>query len=222
MSGPASARSTAARIEPTSDREARLARLGFRAVAGLDEAGRGSWAGPVVASAVVLPKPSRALRRALQDVRDSKQLSPAERERLAAIVRSVAEGVGVGVVQAPVVDGLGLAAAGRLAFRRAAEALTGPPDFLLIDAFPLPDLRCPQESIIKGDAYCLSIAAASVIAKVERDHLLDELDRQFRGYGFDRNKGYGTPEHARALAEQGPCAEHRHSYAPIRAIVERV
>ena len=190
-------------------------------MAGLDEAGRGSWAGPVVAAAVVLPKPTRTLRRALDGLRDSKQLSAAERDRLYAIIKLAAVAVGLGVVEAPLVDSLGLAVAGRLAFQRAAEALTGPPDYLLIDAFPLPEVRCPQEAIIRGDAQCLSIAAASVVAKVERDRLLDELSRQFPSYGFDRNRGYGTPEHARALSKRGPCAEHRYSYAPVRAIVER-
>jgi ribonuclease HII len=125
---------------------------------------------------------------------------------------------GIGCVEAPLIDALGLGPAGRLALQRAAEALPLAPDYLLIDAFRLPGLDCPQEPIVRGDAQCLSIAAASVLAKVERDRLLTELARQFPHYGFERHKGYGTADHARALAAYGPCVEHRYSYRPVQAL----
>lgn len=199
--------------------ERRLARSGYRAIAGVDEAGRGSWAGPLVAAAVTLPPTSPSLLRRLRGLRDSKQLSPAERERLFIEIRACALGVGLGVVSAALLDALGLSAAGRLAMERAVRALHLGPDFLLIDAFPLPTVHCPQEAVIHGDALCLTIAAASVIAKVERDRLMDRLGREYPGYGLEQNKGYGTATHARALRAIGPTPEHRRSYAPLRALL---
>jgi ribonuclease HII len=210
-----------ARIRPKGDAHARwerrLARQGFRAVAGVDEVGRGSLAGPLVAAAVVLPPVRPTLLRTLRGLRDSKQLSVAERERLYAAIQSVAVATGVGLVTAASVDLLGLTAAGVLALERAARAVSPGPDYLLIDAFALPGLDCPQEAIIFGDAICLSIAAASVIAKVERDALLTELAKRYPGFGFEHNKGYSTDEHIAALARLGPTPEHRVSYAPVRA-----
>ena len=200
--------------------ERKLARQGYCAIAGVDEAGRGSWAGPLVAAAVVLPRPRPALRRKLAGLRDSKQLSAAQRWRLFDRIESVAIGIGVGLVAASTIDQLGLAAAGRLALAQAAANLAVAPDYLLIDAFRLPELDCPQEAIVHGDALCLSIAAASVIAKVHRDALLSDLARLYPAFGFERNKGYGTPEHHRALEEYGPTPEHRASYAPVRAALE--
>ena len=200
--------------------ERRLARRGYRAIAGLDEAGRGSWAGPLVAAAVVLPPITPGLRRALRGLRDSKRLTAAQRERLFEAIHAVAASVGVGLVSAATLDLLGLTVAGQLAMERAARELSGEPDYLLIDAFNLPSRSCPQEAIIFGDALCLSIAAASIVAKVERDRLLEQLAPLYPVFGFDRNKGYGTPEHARALVEHGPSPEHRRSYAPVRAVLE--
>lgn len=202
-------------------RERRLARSGYRGVAGLDEAGRGSWAGPLVAAAVVLPPISPTLLRRLRGLRDSKQLSPPQRDRLAEAVRGCAVAVGVGLVGAALLDALGLSAAGRLAMERAVRVLGASPDFLLIDAFPLPAVHCPQEAVIHGDALCLTIAAASVIAKVERDRLMDVLGGGYPGYGLERNKGYGTADHARALRTLGPTPEHRRSYAPLRSLLDR-
>jgi ribonuclease HII len=200
--------------------ERKLTGAGWRAIAGLDEAGRGAWAGPLVAAAVLLPAPSRVLKRRLAGLRDSKQLSAAQRARLLPAIQATALAFGLGIVEAPLLDALGLGAAGRLALERAAEALPLAPDYLLIDAFRLPALDCPQEAIVRGDAQCLSIAAASVLAKVERDRLMTDLSRQYPEYGFERHKGYGTSEHLRALTEHGPCPEHRFSYGPIQAIVQ--
>ena len=205
---------------PHSRWERWLAEGGFQAIAGLDEAGRGSWAGPLVAAAVILPPPTPALARRLQGLRDSKQLSAAQRERLAHVISSVALGVGLGRVPPGAIDLLGLSIAGRLAMQRAVQALPERPDYLLIDAFPLPSADCLQEAIVFGDALCRSIAAASVVAKVERDRLLDSLGQRYPGYGFPDNKGYGTRQHLRALKELGPTPEHRFSYAPVRAVLE--
>ena len=222
--GTAARLSRPARVRPTGDArpdwERRLARAGYARIAGLDEVGRGCWAGPLVAAAVILPRCTPRLVRRLAGLRDSKQLSPARRERLFDVLRDVAVSIGVGLVSAATLDLLGLSAAGQLALERATRELVGPPDYLLIDAFRVPSLACPQEAIVFGDALCLSIAAASIIAKVERDRLLDELGSRYPAYGFERNKGYGTPEHARALVEHGPTPEHRVSYAPVRAALQ--
>jgi len=204
--------------QPTWER--RLARLGYRFIAGIDEAGRGSWAGPLLAAAVVLPKPTPRLVAALHGLRDSKQLTPAGRERLYERISLHAAAVGVGSVSPATIDRVGLAAAGRLAMERAIRALAGSPDYLLIDAFRLPALDCPQEAIIHGDARCFSIAAASIIAKVERDRVLDHLAGLYPDFGSERNRGYGTAEHGRALGKLGPTPLHRFSYAPVRAVVE--
>lgn len=203
----------------SASRERRLARLGLRAVAGVDEVGRGCWAGPLVAAAVVLPPPTPALLRALAGVRDSKQLTSAARERLAPVIRHVALGFGLAEIPAFEVDRLGLGRAGRAALERAVGALPIEPDYLLIDAFALPGLPYAQESIVHGDTLCLSIAAASVVAKVYRDRLLVELAAVYPDFGFDRHKGYGTGEHARALAAHGLTPQHRRSFAPIRALL---
>jgi ribonuclease HII len=152
-------------------------------------------------------------------VRDSKQLTSAARERLAPIIRQVALGVGLAEIPALEVDQLGLGRAGRVALERAVQALPVHPDYLLIDAFALPGLACAQESIVHGDALCLSIAAASIVAKVYRDRLLVDLAAVYPDFGFDRHKGYGTGEHARALAAHGLTPQHRRSFAPIRALL---
>jgi len=199
--------------------ERRLARLGYRAVAGVDEAGRGSWAGPLVAAAVILPAPTRRVVEGLRGVRDSKQITRSGRERLYAQISRYACGIGVGLVSPATIDGLGLGRAGRLAMERAVWALAIRPDYLLIDAFRLPTIDCPQEGIIYGDSLCLSIAAASIIAKVERDRILDGIAGLYPAFGFERNRGYGTAEHGRALGQLGPTPVHRYSYAPVRAVL---
>ncbi|MCS7221690.1 MAG: ribonuclease HII [Anaerolineae bacterium] len=189
---------------------------GYTRIAGLDEAGRGAWAGPVVAAAVVLPADHMSCVPLLGAVHDSKQLTPEQREQLFLAIREVAAGVGVGIVPASVIDQVGIVLATRQAMEQALRALSRSPDHLLIDALQLPQVPYPQQAVTHGDAISLSIAAASIIAKVTRDHILVELDNRYPGYGFARHKGYGTALHRAALARLGPCPEHRRSFRPIR------
>lgn len=199
--------------------EMALYRQGYRLVAGLDEAGRGSWAGPVVAGAVILPLDNDGLEQVLDGVRDSKELSPSERERLYDVIQTEALAVGVGMVPPDQIDELGIVPATKEAMALAIAQLPYPPDFLLIDFLRLPRLDCPQKSIVHGDALSLSIAAASIVAKVSRDQFMVELDSQHPGYGFASHKGYGTSQHRAALDRLGPCSIHRFSYAPVRAVM---
>jgi ribonuclease HII len=189
---------------------------GLTIIAGLDEAGRGAWAGPVAAGAVILPLERLDLPAALEGVRDSKMCTARERERLDQVVRHVAVGVGVGMAAVGEIDGLGIAPATRLAMRRALEALPLSPQALLIDYVRLHEVNLPQRSIVKGDQLSCSIAAASIVAKVARDRLMAELDDEYPGYGLARHKGYGTAQHQAALDELGPCSLHRCSFSPIR------
>jgi len=201
-------------VEPTDCFEAEARRRGYRAVAGLDEAGRGPLAGPVVAAAVILPR--RCL---LPGLNDSKQVAEAERDRLYAEIVARSLAFGVGVATAPEIDRLNILEATRLAMGRAIQALAIRPDFLLIDALPLPAVSLPQRPIIKGDGLSVSIAAASIIAKVSRDRLMQDYHRQFPQYNFQTHKGYPTAEHLRLLAEHGPCDIHRRSFRPVQGTV---
>ena len=201
---------------PSLEHEAWLWAYGFSRIAGVDEAGRGALAGPLVAAAVVLP-PEPACAVALDGMRDSKLLTPRAREALFDRVQAYALAVGVAVIPAWLVDGAGLTAAGQLAFRRAVESLAAPPDFLLLDAYRLRGALVPQLPLIHGDARCLSVAAASVVAKVTRDRLMRALHERFPQYAFYKHMGYGTAAHQAALLAHGPCLEHRRSYAPVRA-----
>ena len=200
---------------PTFRREAALWRAGFRLIAGVDEVGRGPLAGPVVAAAVVLP--ARARFSWLAHVRDSKLLTAPQRERLAGHIRKRALAVGLGLQTPERIDELGIAVAGRLAMAQALAALEPAAEYALIDAFTLAGVDLPHEGIIHGDALCLSIAAASIIAKVERDRMMVDYDDVYPDYGFRRHKGYPTPEHLRALSRGGPSPIHRRSFAPVRA-----
>ena len=189
---------------------------GYRHIAGLDEAGRGSWAGPVVAGAVILPLHRPDLSQELDGVRDSKQLTPRQRERLYPIIESTALAAGVGIVPPQEIDKVGIVPATRQAMSLAIAQLDLPPDFLLIDYLTLSGLPISQKSITHGDALSLSIAAASIVAKVTRDRLMVQLDARYPGYGFARHKGYGTPQHRESLFCLGPCPIHRLSYAPMK------
>lgn len=200
---------------PTLNAEIAAWRRGWRDVAGVDEAGRGPLAGPVVAAAVILD-PDLA-RDWWCDLRDSKLIAAPERERLAALIREQCAH-GVGVASHETIDTLGLIAATKLAMRRAIDALPCRPDMLLIDAVSLPEYR--HRSIIHGDALCASIAAASVLAKVSRDAIMDGYHEEYPDYGFHQHRGYSTPDHQRALAEHGPCDIHRRLFAPVRAALE--
>jgi ribonuclease HII len=206
--------------EPDLREEMTLYAEGYRHIAGLDEAGRGSWAGPVVAGAVILPLARPDLSQELDGVRDSKQLTPRQRERLYPIIESTALAVGVGIVPPEKIDELGIVPATRQAMSLAIAQLDSPPDFLLIDFINLPGLSIPQKSITSGDALSLSIAAASIVAKVSRDRLMVELDARYPGYGFARHKGYGTRQHREALFRLGPSPIHRLSYAPMRLMLQ--
>lgn len=206
---------------PDLKRERKLLRQGFLRVAGLDEAGRGAWAGPLAAAAVILPLDSPSLRIDLHTVRDSKQMRPLQREHAAEKIRAMALAWAVGCASASEVDALGPLRATRLAMLRALQALPVKPDHLLLDYLRLPESTLPQTPVTHGDALSLSIAAASVLAKTWRDAQMAALDGAFPGYGFARHKGYGTLEHARALEKMGACREHRHSYRPVRKVEEK-
>jgi ribonuclease HII len=196
--------------------ERRLWQQGRRWVAGLDEVGRGAWAGPVVAAAVILPPDPRTLRAALKGVTDSKLLSARQRERLFHTIHAVAVTVGVGGAGAGEVDHDGLLVATRAAMQRAIAMLKPQPEALLVDAVDLRTLvPLPQQWPIHGELRSLSIAAASIVAKVYRDRWMVGLDLRCPGYGFAQNKGYGTAAHMAGLARLGACESHRLSYAPV-------
>lgn len=190
---------------------------GFRAIAGVDEAGRGALAGPLVAAAVILPDGAE-MQSALADLNDSKLLTAKARERLAEALAACEAMIGVGIVEPGELDALGLTAANRIAMERAVWTLPVEADALLIDAFTL-DSDLPQHGLIDGDALCLSIAAASVIAKVKRDRIMLEAHAADSRYGFDRHKGYGAPSHLEALCQHGPCRIHRRCFAPVAALL---
>jgi len=205
-------------IRPDLRKERQLWAGGYRRVAGLDEAGRGAWAGPVVAAAVILPAHRGDLLFALREVRDSKLLTPLHREALFPLICQVSVAVGLGLASAHFIDRWGIVKATRRAMIMAVHNLSIVPQYLLIDALPLPESSLPQQCLIKGDTHVLSIACASVVAKVFRDRCMVALDSYQAGYGFAQHKGYGTVGHRAALALLGPCPGHRHSFAPLRAL----
>ncbi len=205
---------------PDLNEELALYAAGYTRVAGLDEAGRGAWAGPVCTAAVVLPLDRPGLLDLLAGVRDSKQLSTAKREAILPLILEVAKAVGVGWATPAEVDEVGILPATRQAFARAVTQIDGRVDALLIDYVRLPDLNLPQRALPKADVRCLSVAAASIVAKVTRDRLMVALDRDFPGYGFARHKGYGTRQHRAALARLGPSPIHRMSWRPMQEISE--
>jgi ribonuclease HII len=185
---------------------------GFVRIAGVDEVGRGALFGPVVAAAVILPVRTASLAR--MGLKDSKQLTREERERLDRRIRKLALAVAVAEVSAAEIDRVNIYQASRLAMRLAVEQLSLAPDHLLIDAMRI-DHPCAQTRLFYGDALSLSIAAASVVAKVHRDALCRELDAAYPHYGLAAHKGYATPQHRKALTEHGPCELHRRSFAPV-------
>ncbi|MBV9258615.1 MAG: ribonuclease HII [Ktedonobacteraceae bacterium] len=213
---------------PTLLEEMALFEQGYCFVAGLDEAGRGCLAGPVVAAAVILPLASPSneqdidnnldITTRLVGVNDSKQLSEAMRERLYDVIMQNAVSVGIGIGSVEVIDERNILQATKHAMRLALKQLSPPPQALLLDALLLPDIPLPQRSIIKGDARCLSIAAASILAKVTRDRLMVQLHAQHPEYGFNQHKGYGTPAHLAALHQYGATPHHRRSFAPVREL----
>jgi ribonuclease HII len=192
---------------------------GYVSIAGLDEAGRGAWAGPVYAGAVILPLNLCDLVAALDGVRDSKLVTPLRREKLFPRIFEVATACGVGSATHTEIDSIGIVPATRLAMQRALAALSTPPDALLTDAMKLPEVDLPALPLIKGDQKSLSIAAASILAKVSRDHVMRELDADYPDYGFAAHKGYGTLRHFEALHLHGPTPIHRKTFAPVRAVL---
>jgi ribonuclease HII len=187
---------------------------GFALVAGVDEVGRGCLAGPLVASAVIVSKERDG--EWLKIVRDSKVLSPRQREYLVPFIYQAAVSVGTGVVSPRLIDSIGMTGAVISAMKAAINNLMPTPDYLLIDYLTLPDMSISQKGIVDGDAVCFSIACASIVAKVYRDRLMVELDRKYPGYGFARHKGYGTREHLNGLKKFGPCPLHRRLFQPVR------
>jgi len=191
-------------------RELRLLELGYRVIAGVDEAGRGALAGPVVAAAVVLPHD-----RVIPGVQDSKAIPPALRSALCAEILSAADAVGIGIVDPADIDALNILRATHRAMAQALAALDPSPDFALVDGHPVKGLGVKHEGIVKGDQEVHLIAAASIVAKVTRDNLMVELDAQHPGYGFADHKGYGTRPHREAIRRLGVCPIHRRSFAPV-------
>ena len=179
----------------------------YEFICGVDEAGRGPFAGPIVAGAAILPKDVDILY-----LNDSKKLSEQRREELFVEIKEKAISFGVGIVSAARIDEIGVGKADFEAMRLAISQLSPQPQFALTDAFLIPDLNIPQENIVKGDARSVSIAAASILAKVTRDHIMEELDEKYPMYGFKDHKGYGTQFHRDRITEFGPCPEHRMSF----------
>jgi ribonuclease HII len=201
--------------------ERALWKVGTQFIAGIDEVGRGPLAGPVAAGAVVLPRIDRITKqfRWLRDIRDSKQLPAVAREELSGYIWDHALAAGVAFVPVAVIDRIGIAEASRQAWLGAISELAVSPAHLLLDAFRLPACRLPQTAIIGGDEKIMSIACASIIAKVARDRLMADQHGEYPGYGFVTNKGYATPEHFAALDRLGPCQLHRRSFSPVREMV---
>jgi len=207
-------------IIPDLTIEARFWRAGLTYLAGLDEAGRGAWAGPITAAAVIFRADETLLKR-LSGVRDSKLMTPCQRSYWADKIKQEALTWGVGMASCEEIDALGILNATRLAMRRALEQLIITPQQLLLDALRLPEIPLPQEAIIKGDRRSLSIAAASVLAKTSRDAWMIACDQNFPGYGFAHHKGYGTFAHKQALGTLGPCPIHRRTFSPIARLKTR-
>jgi len=204
---------------PSFAEEKLLEAQGYQRIAGIDEAGRGALAGPVVAAAVILP--CRIDAPWLSQVKDSKQLSTATRELLFHHIHEVAISVGIGMAINEVIDTQGVIKATRLAMKLAIDQLSLPPQSLLIDYMLLPDVPLPQKGITNGDSLCFSIACASIMAKVTRDQLMIKLDKIYPGYGLAQHKGYGTKKHLACLRRLGPSPIHRQSFKPVKDLLEK-
>lgn len=201
------------KVSPSLKFESDLWDSGLQFIAGLDEAGRGALAGPVAVGAVILPNDKTLLASTLKRVRDSKQLTPRQRDSLVPSIRSTALAWSVGFATADEIDSQGIVRAARLAAIRALHQFSITPQYLLTDfRLELPQIDIPQTSIIKGDAHCLSIACASILAKTERDALMRELDERFPGYGLGQHKGYGTQAHRSAVKRKGLTPVHRRTF----------
>jgi ribonuclease HII len=205
-------------LKPTFTEERLLEARGYQFIAGIDEAGRGALAGPVVAAAIILPRHIKTPW--LSQVRDSKQLSPNRRELLFHNIQEVAISTGIGTTPPEVIDTQGIIKATKIAMKLAIDQLSPPPESLLIDYMQLPEIRLPQKGITNGDCLCFSIACASIITKVTRDRLMVEFDQIYPGYGLAQHKGYGTKMHMVCLRRLGPSPIHRQSFQPIKDIIK--
>lgn len=204
---------------PSFAEEKDLEAQGYRLIAGVDEVGRGCLAGPVLAAAVILP--CNLNTQWLGEVRESKQLTSARREFLSQHIQEIAISIGTGVSSHEIIDTRGIIKATRSAMKQAIDQLSPPPQCLLIDYMRLPESPLHQKGIKNGDSLCFSIACASIVAKVARDHLMAELDKIYPGYGLAAHKGYGTREHLACLRRLGPSPIHRRSFQPLRDLVQR-
>lgn len=207
---------------PDLQHELALAARGDSPIAGVDEVGRGALAGPLFAAAVILPIQRFDLISSLETVRDSKALTARQRAACASQIRLLALDWALGSAEAEEVDAVGPRVATQLAMQRALDGLSLRPRHALIDHLELPDVPVAQTALVRGDARVLSIAAASVLAKVARDEVMNELDRRYPTYGFAVHKGYGTDGHLRALRRWGPCPIHRKSFEPVAVLLQRV
>lgn len=199
---------------PSFDEERQLENRGFRFIAGVDEAGRGALAGPVVAAAVILPLGKEIS--FIGEVRDSKKLTPRKRDTLFDLIRDTALCFSVGIVEYDVIDDIGILPSTKLAMKLAIEQLTPAADSLLVDYVKLPEIPLPQRNITKGDDLSYSIACASIVAKVTRDRIMVKLDESCSGYGLAEHKGYGTGAHLECLYRLGPSPVHRRTFGPVR------
>jgi ribonuclease HII len=202
---------------PNLDEEDKLEAQGYELIAGIDEVGRGALAGPVVASAVILP--CKANLSWFKLVRDSKELNSEKRKSLFDLINKGAIAVGIGIVPPQVIDSVNILKATRMAMMQAVEKLPIKPNFLLVDRLGLSQCPIPQRGITRGDKTCLSIACASIIAKVTRDRMMQEFDKTYPGYGFAQHKGYGTGSHLSCLRKLGPSSIHRLYFAPVRKAI---
>lgn len=203
----------ALRMEAMWQFEREAGAQGYRWIAGTDEVGRGPLAGPVVAAAVILPEDAD-----LPEIKDSKKLSEKQREHLDVLIKEQAVAWAIAEVDQTTIDEINILEASRLAMQKAVAMLEQPADFVLVDGLPNPRITLPSQAIVKGDNRSISIAAASIIAKVYRDHLMDEYDVKYPGYGFAGNKGYPTEEHMQAVRTIGPCAIHRMTFRPLNEL----
>ena len=204
------------RLQQMSLLEKELRLRGYRKIAGVDEAGRGPLAGPVVAAACILPEEFL-----LNQLDDSKKLSPLQRDALyEALVQDPCVFYGIGIVEPADIDRINILQATFLAMQKAVLDLPGSPDYLLVDGNRLPKVSIAAKAVVKGDSLSLSIAAASILAKVTRDRILEKLDLEYPLYGFKKHKGYGTADHLRAIELHGPCIAHRKSFEPIKSLLE--
>ena len=206
--------------KPSFAEETALRSQGYQLIAGIDEVGRGALMGPVMAAAVILPEKVKG--RWKSRVRDSKQLTPKAREYLFDYIVDTAVTHGIGSSSNNEIDAVGISKATRLAMVRAVKQLVPQPQFLLIDYVRLKESHCPQKGIVDGDSLCFSIACASIIAKVTRDRIIIEMDKEYPGYGFAEHKGHGTEEHLACLQINGPCPLHRRSFRPVSEMLSLI